>query len=208
MPARVNKMKKFLIAAVKFYRKNISPARPPCCRFSPTCSEYALEALDLILNNIEAACDNKDALEAKSKMQIASFYAGIAITASGTTAVHALSYPLGGKYHIAHGTANAMLLAPVMKFNEPVVRPLLAKAYDHCIKGNLKTEEQKSGFIVDRLFEIVKHLDIPTSLEEFNVSKDDLETLVKAGMDVTRLLNNNMRTVTADDAREIYKQLL
>ena len=39
-------MKKFLIAAVKFYRKNISPARPPCCRFSPTCSEYALEALE------------------------------------------------------------------------------------------------------------------------------------------------------------------
>ena len=46
VPAGVNKMKKFLIAAVKFYRKNISPARPPCCRFSPTCSEYALEALE------------------------------------------------------------------------------------------------------------------------------------------------------------------
>lgn len=39
-------MKRFLIAAVKFYRKNISPTRPPCCRFSPTCSEYALEALE------------------------------------------------------------------------------------------------------------------------------------------------------------------
>ncbi len=39
-------MKRFLIAAVKFYRKNISPARPPSCRFSPTCSAYALEALE------------------------------------------------------------------------------------------------------------------------------------------------------------------
>ncbi|NCB51302.1 MAG: membrane protein insertion efficiency factor YidD [Clostridia bacterium] len=39
-------MKKVLIALVKFYRRYISPMRPPCCRFIPTCSEYALEAIE------------------------------------------------------------------------------------------------------------------------------------------------------------------
>ncbi|MBQ4040393.1 MAG: membrane protein insertion efficiency factor YidD [Oscillospiraceae bacterium] len=39
-------MKKILIALVKFYRKHISPSRPPSCRFYPTCSAYALEALE------------------------------------------------------------------------------------------------------------------------------------------------------------------
>jgi putative membrane protein insertion efficiency factor len=39
-------MRRVLIALVKFYRRNISPATPPACRFSPTCSEYALEALE------------------------------------------------------------------------------------------------------------------------------------------------------------------
>ncbi len=39
-------MKSILIAIVKFYRKEISPLRKPCCRFSPTCSEYALEAIE------------------------------------------------------------------------------------------------------------------------------------------------------------------
>lgn len=39
-------MKKILIALVKFYRKHISPSRPPSCRFTPTCSAYALEALE------------------------------------------------------------------------------------------------------------------------------------------------------------------
>ena len=39
-------MKKLLTRLVLFYRKNISPLRPPCCRFVPTCSEYALEALE------------------------------------------------------------------------------------------------------------------------------------------------------------------
>ena len=39
-------MKRALIAFVKFYRRNISPLRPPCCRYIPTCSQYALEALE------------------------------------------------------------------------------------------------------------------------------------------------------------------
>jgi len=39
-------MKKFLIAVLKFYRKYISPLKPPTCRFTPTCSEYALIAIE------------------------------------------------------------------------------------------------------------------------------------------------------------------
>lgn len=39
-------MKALLLALIRFYRKNISPLRPPCCRFLPTCSAYALEAVE------------------------------------------------------------------------------------------------------------------------------------------------------------------
>ena len=39
-------MKKFMLAAIRFYQRRISPARPPCCRFIPTCSAYALEAVE------------------------------------------------------------------------------------------------------------------------------------------------------------------
>ncbi len=39
-------MKKLLIALVRFYRAYISPHTPPSCRFIPTCSQYALEALE------------------------------------------------------------------------------------------------------------------------------------------------------------------
>ena len=38
-------MKKLLLAMIRFYRRNISPLKPPCCRFIPTCSEYAMQAL-------------------------------------------------------------------------------------------------------------------------------------------------------------------
>lgn len=175
---------------------------------NPFSDIFALQALDMILNNIERACDDAEAMDAKNQMQIASFYAGVAITASGTTAVHALSYPLGGKYHIAHGVSNAILLAPVMRFNEPACRERLAAAYDRCIQGGETTLEGKSAAVITRLEQIVRHLDIPTSLTESGVPKEDLEALVASGMEVTRLLVNNMREITPDDARYLYQQVL
>ena len=177
---------------------------------NPFSDIFALEAFDLIMNNIETACGDPDAMEAKNRMQIAAFYAGVAITCSGTTAVHALSYPLGGKYHIAHGVSNAILLVPVMKFNEPVIRGKLAVAYDRIVHGEktCTTEAEKSAWVVERMGQIVRHLDIPTSLSEFNVPREDLDGLVKAGMQVQRLLTNNMRTVTAEDARKLYQEIM
>ena len=162
------------------------------------------------MNNIEKACDDPEAMEEKNRMQIAAYYGGLAITASGTTAVHALSYPLGGKYHIAHGVSNAILLVPVMRFNEPACRERFALVYDRCCHDGsaLKTAEEKSAWVIARLEHIVRHLDIPTSLESFGVPAGDLEALVEAGMQVQRLLLNNPRPVTADDARALYRQIL
>ena len=39
-------LKRFMLAAIRFYRRHISPARPPCCRYIPTCSQYAIEAIE------------------------------------------------------------------------------------------------------------------------------------------------------------------
>jgi len=177
---------------------------------NPFSDTFALEALDLIFNNIEEACDNPDAMDAKKSMLIASFYAGVAITASGTTAVHALSYPLGGKYHIPHGVSNAMMLVPVMKFNEAVCREKFALAYDRIVKNKntAKTLEEKSAWIIHKLDEIVNHLNIPTSLKDYGVGSEDLDILVAAGMDVQRLLANNMREVTAEDAKKLYLEIM
>lgn len=179
---------------------------------NPFSDMYALEGCDLILNNILAACDDPEAMEAKNRMQIAAYYGGLAITASGTTAVHALSYPLGGRYHIAHGVSNAILLIPVMRFNaeDAAVKERLAMVYDRCCHGERRAVNvaEKAEWVITTMDSIVKHLDIPTSLRQFGVPGSDLETLVASGMEATRLLNNNMRKITQEDARNIYKQVL
>lgn len=175
---------------------------------NPMSDTFALEALDLILNNIERACDDPEAMDAKRAMQLASFYAGIAITASGTTAVHALSYPLGGRFHVAHGVSNAILLMPVMHYNEPACRELFAKAYDRCMPGDVATVEEKSAALLERMDEIVKHLDMPENLAALGVEDVDIDSLVASGMEVTRLLVNNMREVTPEAAKAIYEQII
>ena len=173
---------------------------------NPFSDLFALEAADLIFSHIERACDDPEALEDKRAMQLGAYLAGEAIVCSGTTAVHGLSYPLGGKYHIAHGVSNAMLLVPVMRFNEPEIRPRLAGLFERCVHDGTvcRTEEEKSAHMIERMSRLVRHLDIPTNLGAFGVPRSDLDALVASGLEQQRLLTNNMREVTAEAAAEIY----
>ena len=175
---------------------------------TPFSNLYAMEALKLIFANIEAACLDPEALESKSAMLLAAYYAGVAITRSGTTAVHALSYPLGGKYHIPHGVANAMMLMPVMRFNVSFCQKELAQVYDALGQQGAQDEAAKAQWVLERMEALVQTLQIPTDLKQYGVAMEDLDGLVAAGMDVQRLLVNNKRPVTAEDARALYLELL
>ena len=182
---------------------------------NPFSNLFAKEAARLIFGNILEACENPEALEAKTNMLTGAFYAGVAISSSGTTAVHALSYPLGGTYHIPHGVSNAMLLLPVMRFNKPACAKELAELYDAVAEqpgfgaepGSL-TLEEKADKLLDLMEGIIRRLEIPSSLSEFGVGKEDLEDLVAAGLDVKRLLDNNRREISYEDARSLYLEIM
>lgn len=176
---------------------------------NPFSNLFAMEALKLIFGNIEKACTDPEAMQEKDNMLIAAFYGGVAITASGTTGVHALSYPLGGKYHIAHGVSNAMLLAPVMRFNKDACLEEFEQIYNAVMPaGPGLGKEEKADAVLERMEQIIRCLGIPQSLAEFHVQEDELEALVEAGMQVTRLLDNNRKKITSEDARKIYQEIL
>ena len=176
---------------------------------TPLSDTYALAGAKLIFKNIQSAYENPDNMEAKNKMLLGAYYGGIAITGSGTTAVHALSYPLGGKYHIPHGVSNAILFAHVMEFNRSACEKELAELCDEVypeLSG--KGAEEKSYHIIRKIAEIVKTTNIPTDLSQFGITGEDLDFLVEAGSQQTRLLVNNKRELSKDDIREIYKKVL
>lgn len=177
---------------------------------NPLSDTFALKAFELIMKNIIPACKEVDNIEAKKSMLLASFYAGVSITASGTTGVHALSYPLGGKYHIPHGVSNAILLMPVMRFNEDKIRKLLATAYDYTYverKENF-SEIEKSKLLLDEMENVINTLEIPRNLRDFGVKTNHIDDLVDSAMQVTRLLNNNMKVIKSEDARKIYTEII
>lgn len=78
---------------------------------------FAKEAMMMIGRSIRTAVANGNNLEARYDMSIGSLYAGISLANAGVTAVHALAYPLGGTFNVAHGIANGLLLPYVMEFN-------------------------------------------------------------------------------------------
>ena len=170
---------------------------------------YALEGAKLIFANIREAYNNPDNMDAKNKMLIGAYYGGIAITGSGTTAVHALSYPLGGKFHIAHGVSNAILFAHVMKFNKDACAERLAVLCDAINPAYAeKTVEDKADYVIDQIADIVKVTNIPTDLTQYGVTMDDLDFLVTAGSQQQRLLVNNMKELSLDDIRNIYLKVV
>lgn len=166
---------------------------------------YARYSAKLIFDSIERAYDDADDMEAKRRMLVGAFYGGAAITASGTTAVHALSYPLGGAFHIAHGVSNAILFAPVMAFNADHVVDRLAELCDLIAPEHSQAPEaEKAAYVVGRIADIVKHVKIPASLTAFGVGREHLDFLVDAAFGVRRLLDNNRKVLTKEDIRAIY----
>lgn len=176
---------------------------------TPFSDLFAMEAWELIEKSIEAACIPNGDMEAKEQMMLASFYAGVAITASGTTAVHALSYPLGGKYRIAHGLSNAIMLLPVMRFNRPACTDALTRMYDRSWPQGAESDaEAKADAVLARIEQILSNLNINLSLAAHGVRLEDIDSLVQAGLSVQRLLVNNPREVLEEDARAIYVEAM
>ena len=176
---------------------------------TPFSDTYAMEGAKLLFHNIRAAFAEQDNMEAKNSMLLGAFYGGVAITGSGTTAVHALSYPLGGRYHIAHGVSNAILFAHVMEFNKDACSRRLASLCDGVFPELAgRTEEEKAQYMIDQIADIVKVTEIPTDLSTFGVKMEDLDFLVDAGSRQQRLLVNNMKELSLDDIRNIYLKVL
>ncbi|MBE5682218.1 iron-containing alcohol dehydrogenase [Pantoea agglomerans] len=175
---------------------------------NPVSDNYALTGMKKLFANLETTLREPENLQARLEMLWASYYGGASIAHAGTHLVHALSYPLGGRYHLPHGVANAILLAPCMRFVRPAAVSKFAQVYDLLPDANVRlSDEEKSHALVDYFTALVARLQLPASLEALGISPDHLPWLVEAALDVQRLMNNVPMAVTADDVRAVYLTL-
>jgi len=175
---------------------------------NPFSDLYALEAIRLVARSLFKAYNDGSDIRAREDLLLAAFYGGMCIASSSTVAVHALSYPLGGRYRIPHGLSNAILLPWVMEFNRDAVVEKFAEVAGAMGIPLGADAEETSKRAVEGIFSLVRSLGIPSTLRELGVGTDDLDEIVAAAMKVTRLLDNNPKPVSPEDARSIYMKLL
>ncbi len=169
----------------------------------------AIEATRLIFKSLKRCVEDGSDLEARADLLFAAFLGGACIAASGTNGVHALSYPLGGRYRIPHGISNAILLAPVFAFNKDCCVDKLA-AIAHLTGSDVSglDNTQKADVLVTALYDLSRALDIPEKMSALGVPAEDLESIVDAALQVKRLLDNNPKVMSREDIRSIYQTIL
>lgn len=173
----------------------------------PAVDIYALQGIKLIAANLLRAVRNGSDTEAREAMSLGSLYGGLVLGPVNTAAVHALSYPLGGEFHIPHGLSNAILLPSVMKFNRPANLRKYAEVAIACGAPQGKDDNETAQNGVDFIYELSKAVGIPQKLSDLNIPQSAVDSMAKAAMEVQRLLKNNPREVTEQDARDIYNSL-
>lgn len=173
----------------------------------PAVDIYALQGIRLIAAHLNQAVKNGQDLEAREALALGSLYGGLCLGPVNTAAVHALSYPLGGEFHIPHGLSNAILLPTVMKFNRPAnLRRYAEVALALGVQPGANDDEtaQRGVDFIDQLSEAVG---IPKKLSDIGIPQSAVEGMANAALKVQRLLKNNPREVTLQDARDIYNAL-
>lgn len=176
---------------------------------NPFVEMLAQKAIQLICRSIEKAFADGSDLAAREDMQLGAFYAGLCLTTASTVAVHALSYPLGGKYHIPHGVSNAILLPHVMDLNLPSCREQYTALAPFMVPEVEKLpKEEWPEAVVSYLYGLMKKLEIPDSLLGFGVKPEDLDYLTENAVKVERLLLKNPKKLTKEEIKSIYEKLL
>jgi len=173
---------------------------------SPLSEMISLEAIALISEHLRTAVHDGTNISAREKMLLGSLYAGLGLANAGVTAVHSLSYPLGGKYGIPHGLANTVLLPHVMNYNLPGALEKfadIAAAMGETV-DNMPLREA-AGLAVEAISALIADCGVQTSLEELGIEEGAFEELAKIALTVARPLANNPRPVTLKDAVMIYE---
>jgi alcohol dehydrogenase class IV len=176
-----------------------------CARVRTDCSPHAIfvgknpmsdvlatKAITAIAKFLPTAVAQPNDRTAREEMTMASLLAGMAFSAAGTAAVHALQYPVGEATHTPHGLGNAMLLPTVMKSITPsriVEMAFIARTFDPSLKS--KSDADAAARAAGLVEELGAKVGIPKGLRALGVKQEQLPELSKMASTVKRLLDNS-----------------
>jgi alcohol dehydrogenase class IV len=168
----------------------------------------ALEAVRIITRWLGPAyADGKD-LEARYYMSLGSMMSGMVLNNSGTSLVHALSYPIGGEYHSPHGVTLSALLATCFEYaivarQDKMVR--LAQAMGENVEG--LSAREAAQLAPEAIRDLVASVRLPNSLTELGVKdRSNLQYWAEEAYKEQRLLSRSPIDLSVEDIKEIYEK--
>lgn len=169
---------------------------------------FEIKAIEMIARYLETAVAEPSNAEARNGMAVAQYIAGMAFSNVGLGVVHGMAHPLGARFDIPHGVANALLLPIIMEFNAPAALEKyveIAKAMNVYAPG--MSAEQAAAAAVKAVKELLVKVGIPQHLSELGIKESDLEMLAAdAFADVCT--PGNPREVNKEIIYDLYKKAL
>lgn len=167
---------------------------------NPVSDEYALEAIKVIMANLETAV-NKPATAARDKMAWGSLVSGLAFSNTQTTLCHSVSYPITIHWGIVHGQATAITL-PL--FIEYIVSVLEKNRRETLLKTfSVKNEKEAA----DKVKNLMSAIHLKIKLSELDISNEDIDIIVAEGFDPERT-ENSPRILSSQELKTLLKSIL
>ncbi|MGN6368949.1 MAG: iron-containing alcohol dehydrogenase [Phycisphaerae bacterium] len=174
----------------------------------PMIDLYAIEGIRLIARNLLRVMENPEDVAGRSALLLGALYGGMCLGPVNTGAVHALAYPLGSVYQVAHGISNAVMLAAVMEFNMSATPERYAEVAVAMGASRGATAEETARNGIEMIRHFMERCGVPRTLTALEVPADAVPAMAAGAMKVTRLLDRNIRPVTYEDAVAIYRKVL
>jgi alcohol dehydrogenase class IV len=171
----------------------------------PYIDMYAFEGMRAIAANLVQAVKNGDDEEARTQVAMGSLLGGFCLGPVNTAGVHALSYPLGSTFHLPHGLSNALLLPYVMEYNLPAAPKRYADVAVAlgCTREADDTTTATKG--IEKVKTFIAECGVPSRLRDVNIPKEAIPQMAIDALKIERLLKNNPRHISEQDAVEIYE---
>ncbi len=168
----------------------------------------AYEGIKLISQSIRTAVFDGTNMWARDAMAMGSMMGGIAFGNAGVGAVHALSYPIGGMFHVPHGVANTMVLPWAMDYNKLACLRWMRQVGE-AMGENMSglSDREAADKTVEALRLLAVDLNVPQYLSDVDIPESAIPDLVEGAMTQTRLWNNNPRKFTREDMEQVYKNM-
>ena len=166
-----------------------------------------INAIKIIADNLRDATFDGANMKAREQMALGQYVAGMAFSNVGLGCVHSMAHPLGARFDIPHGVANALLLPVVMEFNMPssiIKYGRIARAMGVDTTG--MSDEEAAVAAVEAVKQLSLDLGIPQSLREIDIPWEALPQLANDAINDV-CTGGNPQPITEEDILELYKKV-